>query len=329
MPPTTFDNSDEIAAIRRPSALPLVTMIDASTDATPQGAVIIDLNGAQSTPPILRHYPPEHPVQVIANDGRRTETTVSAIRKSIPPAASRLLIPELPPHEIRHDQQGLRATIDQLRDPDDGCPWDLAQTHQSLRPHLLEETYEVLDALANGSPEQLCEELGDLLMQIVLHAKLAEQDGQFTLDDVAEGIRSKLIRRHPHVFADTALGDTPELIEGAWERLKARERPERQSVLDGLPRQMPALARAQAILGRAERNGFRRPQSSSDDLGEAALNLAMQARESGLNAEDAARDALDHFESRLRHVEQKLAKSGRKLADAPQEELEQEWNAAP
>ena len=328
MPTTTPDAPNEIQALRRPSAHPIITLIDASTDATPQGTVIIDLNGSPEPPPILRHYPPQHPVQAISNDGRRTETTIAAIRESIPPAAARLLIPALPPHEIRHDQQGLRATIDQLRDPDDGCPWDLAQTHQSLRPHLLEETYEVLDALANGSPEQLCEELGDLLMQIVLHAKLAEQDGQFTLDDVAEGIRAKLIRRHPHVFADTAIGDTPELIEGAWERLKARERPERQSVLDGIPRQMPALARAQTILARAQRNGFRRPQSTSNDLGEAALNLAMQARESGLNAEDAARDALDDFESRLRRIEQNLANSGRKLADIPQAELEQEWIAA-
>ena len=164
-------------------------------------------------------------------------------------------------------------------------------------------------------------------MQVVLHAKLAEQDGRFTLDDIAEGIRAKLIRRHPHVFAD-ADAATPELVEGAWERLKARERPERRSVLDGIPRPMPALARAQAVLGRAQRNGFRRPPSAESNLGEAALDLAMQAREAGLNAEDAARDALDRFETRLRGIERKLAESGRKLADVPQEELEAEWNAA-
>ena len=329
MPATALDQDrlDPIESIGLPSNTPIVTIVDPSTDATPQGAVVINLAGADDPPAILRHYPPDHPVRICLNNGDRIESTVADLATAIPPGAERLLLPELPQHETRQDPQGLRATIDRLRDPDDGCPWDLAQTHQSLRPHLLEETYEVLDALANGTPEQLCEELGDLLMQVVLHAKLAEQDGRFTLDDIAEGIRAKLIRRHPHVFAD-ADADTPELVEGAWERLKARERPERRSVLDGIPRPMPALARAQAVLGRAQRNGFRRPPSAESNLGEAALDLAMQAREAGLNAEDAARDALDRFETRLRGIERKLAESGRKLADVPQEELDAEWHAA-
>ena len=161
----------------------------------------------------------------------------------------------------------------------------------------------VLEAIAAGDPVELCEELGDLMMQVVLHAKLAEQDGEFTLDDVSEGIRAKLVRRHPHVFGD-GTANTPKLVEGAWERLKARERPERESVLDGVPRTLPALARAQSILGRAERNGFERKSVESGDLGERLLNLVQEAREQDLSAEDALRDALGAFERSVRAQEQ-------------------------
>ena len=312
---------------RRMFNFPVITLLHASTDVVPQGPVIVDLAEAEGPPAILRHYPPSHPVKAGRKGKPDWEATVGAALQGIPEDANHLFLPELEPHEIRNHQQGLRAAIDRLRDPDDGCPWDLAQTHQSLRPHLLEETYEVLDALAHGSPEHLCEELGDLLMQVVLHAKLAEQSGGFTLDDVAEGIRAKLIRRHPHVFAEAEAG-SPEAVEGVWERLKARERPERQSVLDGIPRDMPALARAQAVLGRAARNGFRRPDAPDAGIGEAILDLAMQAREAGTNAEDATRDALDEFERRLRQIEQSVAEDGRRLPDASPEEIQALWAAA-
>ncbi|MYE05787.1 MAG: MazG family protein [Chloroflexi bacterium] len=192
--------------------------------------------------------------------------------------------------------------MDRLRDPVDGCPWDNAQTHKSLRPHLLEETYEVLEAIAAGDPAELCEELGDLMMQVVLHAKLAEQAGAFTLDDVSESIRAKLVRRHPHVFGD-GTANTPKLVEGAWERLKARERPNRESVLDGVPKTLPALARAQSILGRAERNGFAREADDSLELGQRLLDLVQEARDADLSAEDALRDALIDFERDVRRQE--------------------------
>ena len=308
---------------------PVVTSLAAPQPVMPQGVAVFHLQPGQDLRPALRHYPPDHPAILITQTaaGLSAESSTAEAVAEPSPNAIALVLPALEPAEIRDHSEGFRAVIDRLRDPDDGCPWDLAQTHASLRPHLLEETYEVLHAIAHGSPAELCEELGDLFLQIVLHSKIAEQDGRFDLGDVAEGIRSKLVRRHPHVFADDESG-SPDLLESAWERLKARERPERQSVLDGIPRDMPALARAQALLGRAERNGFRRPLGETDAPGQAALDLAIQAKDAGRNAEDDARDALDDFERRLRSIEQTLAQTGRKLSDASPAELQSLWRSA-
>ena len=308
----------------------VVTSVAGPQAVTPQGAVVFRLDGGEDLRPALRHYPPDHAAILISQsaDGLSAESsTVGAVAESPSADAIALVLPALDPVEIRDHAEGFRAVIDRLRDPADGCPWDLAQTHLSLRPHLLEEAHEVLHALAHGAPAELCEELGDLFLQVLLHAKIAEQDGRFDFGDVAEGIRAKLVRRHPHVFADAESG-TPEWVEGAWERLKAAERPERRSVLDGIPRTMPALARAQAVLGRAERNGFRRPASENGDLGQSALDLAIQAKDAGQSAEDAARDALDEFERRLRGMEAALAADGRKLSDASDKELQRLWNDA-
>ena len=313
---------------------PVVTSLAAPRPVMPQGVAVFHLQPGQDLRPAFRHYPPDHPAILVKRspgelpDNLSAEpSTLEALPASLPPDAVALVLPALDPAEIRDHSEGFRAVIDRLRDPDDGCPWDLAQTHRSLRPHLLEETHEVLHAIAHGSPAELCEELGDLFLQIVLHSKIAEQDGRFDLGDVAEGIRSKLVRRHPHVFADDESG-SPDLLETAWERLKARERPERQSVLDGIPRDMPALARAQAVLGRAERNGFRRPPGDGAGPGQAALDLAIQAKDAGRNAEDDARDALDEFERRLRNIEQTLAQTNRKLSDTPPAELQALWRSA-
>lgn len=325
--PLTTEAALAAAGIPEP---PLVTSIAAPRAVIPQGVAVFHLQGREDLRPSLRHYPPHHPAIFIKHtpEGPSAEpSTVEAIGPHPPPNAAALVLPALDPAEIRDHAEGFRAVIDILRDPDDGCPWDLAQTHLSLRPHLLEETHEVLHALAHGSPAELCEELGDLFLQIVLHAKIAEQDGRFDLGDVAEGIRAKLVRRHPHVFASAESG-SPEWIEGAWERLKAAERPERRSALDGVPRSLPALARAQVLLGRAERNGWRRPAPPPADLGDQALDLTQQAKDAGINLEDAARDALDRFETRVRRMEAALAADGRKLPDASPDELARLWNDA-
>ncbi len=300
-----FDQLSKIIEAAGLSDEATLTVVRSSATEAPvtTGVLVVLLEDGCSAQSLLRRYPNEHGLRLIWADGRVRTSTVGESGQ-VGSEVLALVVDPIGLFDVRLAPDGVRGVMDRLRDPIDGCPWDNAQTHESLRPHLLEETYEVLDAIASGDPVELCEELGDLMMQVVLHAKLAEQAGEFTLDDVAEGIRAKLVRRHPHVFAD-GTADTPKLVEGAWERLKARERPERQSVLDGVPKTLPALARAQTILGRAQRNGFDRVRSDSESLGERLLDLVAEARELDLSAEDAARDALADFERAVRQSERR------------------------
>ena len=148
----------------------------------------------------------------------------------------------------------LKAIIARLRSPD-GCPWDRQQTHLSLRPYLIEECYEVLQALENGTPPKLCEELGDLLLQIMLHAQIAAEEGLFTVEDVVRGLSDKLRYRHPHVFGDVEVKDAVE-VRHNWEALKSAERQGNGSLLDSVPRSMPALSYSQSIQRRVASVGF-------------------------------------------------------------------------
>lgn len=304
--------------IRRSSAPPEAIV--------PSGVLVlvVDDDGA-SIGETLRRYPREHRAWIVDRSLEVSAATIeSAVERAVSGSTAAVIVDALPMFELREAMDGIRGVIDCLRDPDEGCPWDNAQTHLSLRPHLLEETYEVLEAIGDGDPEHLCEELGDLLMQVVLHAKLAEQEGHFDLDDVAEGIRAKLVRRHPHVFGD-ASADSAAWVEGAWERLKARERPQRESVLDGVPKTSPALARAQSLLGRAERNGLPRSRGGGAELGERALDLVLEARAAEVNLEDAVRDALGRFERRVRRFEAELRAEGLSLGEVDEDELRRRW----
>lgn len=278
----------------------------------------------------LRCYPPDHRVRLILKDGDgfRTQAAPLAELYQPPMSAAAAALPAVALHDVRNHAEGLRGVIQRLRNPDDGCPWDNAQTHRSLRPHLLEETYETLDAIAAGDSAALCEELGDLFMQIVLHARMAEQEQAFDLGAVSEGIRAKLVRRHPHVFADAEVVESAPAMEQTWERLKARERPARKSVLDGVPRAQPALARAQSILARAERNGLPRSQAGQrvdTPIGERILDLVATARELGVSAEDEASDALNAFEQRVRNFEASLRSEGQSLSDLDPAEVSRRW----
>ena len=291
----------EIAGLEDEQSLTIVRT-SANEPPVTTGVLVILVGEPQRLANALRHYPTGHTVRSVDRQQEiRSSTVADALQADLSNVVA-LVVDPIELFDVRDAPDGVRGVMDRLRDPVDGCPWDNAQTHDSLRPHLLEETYEVLDAIASGDPAELCEELGDVMMQVVLHAKLAEQAGEFTLDDVSEGIRAKLVRRHPHVFGDGS-ADTPKLVEGAWERLKARERPNRESVLDGVPKTLPALARAQSILGRAERNGFVRDLADSDDLGERLLDLVQDARDLELSAEDSLRDALGAFERGVRSEE--------------------------
>lgn len=148
----------------------------------------------------------------------------------------------------------LKRIIARLRSAE-GCPWDRQQTHDSLRPYLIEECYEVLQALEEGDSQKLCEELGDVLLQIMLHAQIAAEEGQFTVEDVVRGISNKLIHRHPHVFGDIEVKDAAEVRQN-WEALKSAERDEDESLLSSVPKSMPALSYSQSIQRRVASVGF-------------------------------------------------------------------------
>jgi XTP/dITP diphosphohydrolase len=204
----------------------------------------------------------------------------------------------------------LVAVMERLRSPG-GCPWDASQTHESLVPYALEEAFELAEAVETGDRAHLLEELGDLLLQVAFHARVATEhpESPFDIDDVASGIVTKLRRRHPHVFGDgTHTASTPQEVETSWHAIKAAEKG-RRSVLDGVPLALPALARADKLLGRVERAGLDVPGgdlrgvSSAAELGERLLALVVSAREAGLDAEAALRQAVRKLEDGAREAE--------------------------
>jgi len=248
-----------------------------------------------------------------------------------------------------------------LRAPD-GCPWDREQTHASLRPFVLEETYEVLEAIEHGTPAQLCEELGDFLFEAVFLARISEERGEFTIADAIDAICDKLVRRHPHVFArgagDAAL-TSGQVIE-KWETLKARERAAAglepkapKTTLSGVPKTLPALLRAYEISARAAAVGFdwakagdvldkideevaevRREVESGatgdlsraeEEMGDLLFAIANLSRKLGIEPEAALRRANDKFGTRFDAVEHTFAAQGKPLTEATLAEMEDEW----
>jgi XTP/dITP diphosphohydrolase len=178
------------------------------------------------------------------------------------------------------------------------CGWKAAQTHRTLARHLLEETYETLEAIETGDPDHLREELGDVLLQVYLHAAIAAQAGEFDIEDVAQGLVEKMLRRNPHVFGDLHETD-PARINDTWESLKATEK-QRTGLLDGIPAELPALSRAAKVLDRLERAGRPLPPASTGetaDLGDRLLALVAEARDSGVDPEQALRDAVRRVSS--------------------------------
>lgn len=248
----------------------------------------------------------------------------------------------------------LLAIMARLRAPEGGCPWDLAQDFESIAPYTIEEAYEVSDAIASGRPERLRSELGDLLFQVVFHARLAAERGWFTFDDVAESIATKLTVRHPHVFAGAHFADAAEQTD-AWEAMKAREREangERGTLAD-VPLALPALMRAAKLGRRAARVGFDWPDAAgtrqkvaeelreldatvrdgdaarqSEELGDLLFAVAQWARHLGLEPEAALRDANRKFEARFRHMESLAAASGRSLGELDYAAWDRLWIAA-
>lgn len=216
------------------------------------------------------------------------------------------------PAAVADPLRRLVAVMDRLRSPG-GCPWDAEQTHASLVPYVLEEAYEVAEAVEGGDRAHLREELGDLLLQVVFHARIAQEDPAepFDVDDVAGDLVAKLVRRHPHVFADARVADA-DGVNRQWDAIK-REEKQRESVLDGVPLAMGALARAQKVASRADRSGLADAvpaPAAAGDLGARLLALVQEARAAGLDAEGELRRATAAWERDLRAAERDAGPAG-------------------
>ena len=197
----------------------------------------------------------------------------------------------------------LVAVMDRLRSPG-GCPWDEEQTHESLVPYVIEETYELVEAIESGDRPHMVEELGDLLLQVIFHARVGQEhpDAPFGIDDVAGGIVEKLVRRHPHVFANVD-ADTSQEVAANWEQIKAAEKPHRTSPLDGIPEGLPALATASKAAGRlstAGRLDLAEAAAADDDLGSRLFALVLEARDNGQDPEAALRAVVRALDGQLR-----------------------------
>ena len=282
-------------------------------------AVVISLDVAVDRALLAAHYPAAVLAAVAEEDG--------------------LLI--LPARDRYEDLASLAAVAriaERLRRPD-GCPWDREQTHATLRPHLLEEAYETLDALDSGDPVKLRDELGDLLFQIVIHAQLASEAEAFDLGGVSRAIGEKLVRRHPHVFAGTAIAGGDLLVQ--WEQIKRAERKDAEgadaaaspsSIVDGVPRSLPALFAAERLQERAARVRLVPPRvelpldiDDPEFLGELLFDLVAEARERGFDAERALRDANARFAARVGRVEARARAAGRELESYAPDELRRLW----
>jgi len=235
---------------------------------------------------------------------------------------------------------------------ENGCPWDREQTRDSLKPFLVEETYEVLEALDEGNPEKIKEELGDLLFQIVFHCQLAKENKEFDISDVIEKISHKMIKRHPHVFGKTKF-KSKEHFRKYWEEEKQREGKKRKSILEGVPKAIPSLLRAHKLQKRAARVGFdwekttdvlkkleeelkefksalkKKKQSEiEDELGDIFFMLVNISRFVGVNPEDALRKTISKFISRFRYIEMQAAEKKKSLSDMTLKEMDRLWDEA-
>lgn len=320
-------NVDPLAA-----GLQLADALDPRLDPS-RPAIVVQTNGRKATaalkPALLALYPPEHSVTVVQSVGLPDERTATVPLESLDQQMRHvdqlacLYLPALEPEANLRTFDGLRAISHRLRSPE-GCPWDREQTHATLKPFLLEETYEVLAALDDDDPTRLREELGDLLLQMALHTEIAEEAGEFTYGDVFDAINRKLIRRHPHVFGDAQI-ETSDQQWVAWQQIKREEKGDTESILAGVPRTMPALAYAQAVQERAARTGFDWPnldqvldklteelselraatndQERADEFGDVLFVIANVARWLKLDAEEALRRTNAKFARRFGGIE--------------------------
>ena len=303
---------------------------------------------------LMNQYPDDHPVALVhaagMPDERVEHVPLHEIDRS--PYLAHLTTLYVGPLPQASSFEAFQETIAHLRAPD-GCPWDRKQTHQTLRRNLLEETYEVLDALDAGDADAMCEEFGDLLLQVVLHSQIAVDEAEFKMADVIAGINEKIIRRHPHVWGDVRTDDAEQVIVN-WEQLKKQERRvkgnERASLLDGVPKTLPALDQSFRYQERAARVGFdwpdiepvrakvmeeldevvaaQTPASIAAELGDLLFAIVNWARWLGVDPESALRETNARFYRRFRHIEATAAAQGRELSEVTLEEMDAIWEEA-
>lgn len=257
----------------------------------------------------------------------------------------------------------LKKIVSDLRNPETGCPWDLEQNHNTLKKYLIEETYEAIEAIDQGDDKELCSELGDVLLQVMLHSQIASERGAFTIEDVLDGVSDKMVRRHPHVFGDTKCA-TSEEVKANWEKIKQSERKDSSSTasLKSVPKYLPSLLRASRLGEKAAKVGFdwengkdawqkcleeidelrevveQRAQAEDvslrekenleakfqEELGDLLFSLSQLARHSGVSPEQVLRDSCDKFMNRFETMEKTLESFQGKSA----EDLERAWNQA-
>ena len=254
-------------------------------------------------------------------------------------------MPPPPPDIDLRSFDGLKYIVARLRAPD-GCPWDRAQTHATLRRFLLEEAYETADAIDGGEPSKLREELGDVLLQVMLHSEIALESGEFAVEDVIEGIATKLVRRHPHVFGDATVDTAAEVIL-KWEEIKSAERGPSAEGLDSVPQAMPSLAYSQSLQNRAASTGFEWPgvedvldklveetrelaeartaEERSEELGDVLFLLVSLARKLDLDAEESLRLATRRFRQRFGRLESLVRERSLTLSEMSIADLESLW----
>jgi tetrapyrrole methylase family protein / MazG family protein len=290
-------------------------------------------------------------LRALEAQGHTTRITPGMPHATLSAAIAMPLVP-LPPQSQHYTWDDLVEIMARLRD---GCPWDREQTHRTLVPYLIEETYEVVEAIEAADDGALCEELGDLLLQIVFHAQLGAEVGTFTVADVVDALSNKMVRRHPHVFGDAVIEDVDSQWR-SWEKLKAQEATgqKRKSRLEGIPKALGALQRGQRMQEKASRVGFDWPNIGGvldklheeltelaqaqrlkqddphvrEELGDVFFTVVNLARSLGIDAETAMREANEKFYRRFAFMEERAAQSGKSLSDLSLDELEELWQLA-
>lgn len=346
MPHTALLDALELAHMHHPPFPPDVPALIAQVH-SPLVASNIKLT-------LMAVYPDEHPVQLVHGAGTMSENVEHLPLYQIDRSEDIGLLTALyvPALGQGTSFEGFQEIIAHLRAPD-GCPWDKEQDHQSLRPHLLEEAYEALTAIDKDDPQAMEEELGDLLLQIVLHAQIGSEYGEFSMASILKEIHTKIVNRHPHVFEDLDLEETGEVLEN-WERLKAEERRseghKEEGLLDGVAPALPSLTKAQIFQKRAARVGFdwpdlsgvlakiqeelaelrgvKDPQSRQAELGDLLFALVNLCRWYEVDAESALREANQRFKRRFSYLEKSVRDQGRSLSDLTLQELDVLWESA-